>query len=50
MNHFSANSDDRYWGHDRYHKYDAPLNPVIARQRPWKITINTEDYRSKPKS
>lgn len=45
-NHFSPNPDDRYWGQDRYHKYDAPLNPVIARQKPWKVTLDTESCKA----
>ena len=40
-NHFTANPDDRYWGQDRRHKYDAPLNPIIAKQKPWKVTLET---------
>ena len=40
-NHFSPNPDDRYYCQDRYHKYDAPLNPVIARQKPWKVTLDS---------
>ena len=44
-NHFSPNPDDRYWGQDRYHKYDAPLNPVIARQKPWKVTLDPSSYQ-----
>jgi hypothetical protein len=42
-NHFSPNSDDRYWGQDRYHKYDAPLNPIVARQKPWKVTLDPDN-------
>lgn len=46
-NHFTANPDYRYWGEDRRHKYDAPNNPVIARGKPWKVTLDSEKTKAK---
>ena len=48
--HFTANPDYRYWGENRFHKYDAPNNPIVARGKPWKVTIDTDKAKAKMQS
>lgn len=39
MNHFTANSDHRYFGENRRNRYEATNNPIISTGKSDRITL-----------